>query len=263
MKIALLVPSWPPGGTANGIVTYASHLVPALRRLGHEVFVLTPHRSADAKDPYTIDLGSFAPVPNVFDRVMFKLIPENAIFNAMISAIGAAISDLVERYQIDVLEMEESFGWSYAISRLKLLPLVVRLHGPWVLNGRFSNSGNWIGQNRRRQKLEGRGIAHAQYITAPSAAVLQAVKDYYRLNLTACSVIPNPIDPAVEAETWNCNACRGDSLLFVGRFDALKGGDLVVRAFGELAATNENLKLTFVGPDAKIRGNDGKNLTFE
>ena len=36
MKIALFVPNWPPGLTPNGIVTYASQLVPALRRLpGH------------------------------------------------------------------------------------------------------------------------------------------------------------------------------------------------------------------------------------
>ena len=57
MKIALYVPSWPPGETANGIVTYASYVVPALRELGHEVFVLTFHNDRNSFDDYAIDLG--------------------------------------------------------------------------------------------------------------------------------------------------------------------------------------------------------------
>ena len=64
MKIALHVGSWPTGLIANGIDTYASQLVPALRRLGHEVFVLTANKAADHRDPYTIDLRSFARMPN-------------------------------------------------------------------------------------------------------------------------------------------------------------------------------------------------------
>ena len=38
------MPEWPPSGMPNGIVSYASRLVPALRDLGHEVFVLTHGR---------------------------------------------------------------------------------------------------------------------------------------------------------------------------------------------------------------------------
>jgi hypothetical protein len=54
MKIALLVPSWPPGFASNGIVTYAAQLVPALRGLGHEVFVLTSHFMGERRDPYAV-----------------------------------------------------------------------------------------------------------------------------------------------------------------------------------------------------------------
>ena len=66
MKIAIFVPAWPPGFTANGIVTYASHLVPALRSLGHEVFVITPHRTLKEEDPYTIELGNFSIAPRIW-----------------------------------------------------------------------------------------------------------------------------------------------------------------------------------------------------
>ena len=57
MKIAIYVPSWPPGSSANGIVTYAAQLVPALRKLGHEVFVITSNFTATTPDAYTVDLN--------------------------------------------------------------------------------------------------------------------------------------------------------------------------------------------------------------
>ena len=56
MKKFTHVPTWPPGSSANGIVTYAAQLVPALRQLGHEVYVLTSNHIADVADAYTIDL---------------------------------------------------------------------------------------------------------------------------------------------------------------------------------------------------------------
>src|SRR5262245_1074097 len=136
MKIALYVPSWPPGSAPNGIVTYASHVVPALRRLGHKVFVLTPNRAAHDDDPHTIVLRHFSSAPTLWDRVLWKLAPETALFKAPSSAIASAISDLAAKHGLDVFEMEESFGWSHAISRLKLVPVVVRLHGPWFINSR-------------------------------------------------------------------------------------------------------------------------------
>ena len=263
MKIAIYVPSWPPGDTPNGIVTYASQLVPALRRIGHEVFILTAAKRADDDDPYTIDLRRVASIPTFWDRAMFRLVPQTAGFNVVSSAIATAISELVEKHKVDVIEMEETFGLSFAISRLKLLPVVVRLHGPWFLNGRFNDPDDATALNRHRQELEGRGIRAAQFVTAPSAEVLQSVKDHYKLSLPGSRVIPNPLDAAVEAETWDFNTCSKDSLLFVGRFDRRKGGDLVLRVFAELAACYPRLKLTFVGPDRGIIQPDGKIWLFE
>jgi glycosyltransferase involved in cell wall biosynthesis len=120
-----------------------------------------------------------------------------------------------------------------------------------------------VSQKNHRQERERSGISHAHYITAPSVEVLKAVKNHYHLSLTASQVIANPIKATIEEETWNIDTCRRDSLLFVGRFDRLKGGDYVLRVFDELAASNSRLKLTFVGPDRGIIQTDGKIFTFE
>jgi glycosyltransferase involved in cell wall biosynthesis len=263
MKIGLYIPAWPPGSTANGIVTYASQLVPALRRLGHDVLILTLNKTVNGSDPYTIDLRTFLSTPSLRRRVMFRLAPDDAAFYSASSAITSAVRELAANHELDVFEVEESFGWSSALSRLRLLPVVVRLHGPWFLNGRFDDPDENPAKKRRRETREGVGVALANFVTAPSAEVLEAVKQHYALGLTASRVIANPIDPADRAKKWDLENCDKDSILFVGRFDRRKGGELVIRAFAELAPSYPRLKLTFVGPDRGVKGDDGKIWSFE
>ena len=78
MKIAMYVPVWPAGlEQANGVVTYASYLVPALRRLGHEVYVVTM-KSNDPDDPYTIELKKFDEKLPFWHRILFRVLPSLA-----------------------------------------------------------------------------------------------------------------------------------------------------------------------------------------
>ena len=120
MKIAIFVPAWPPGFTANGIVTYSvTSRAAALRSLGHEVFVITPHRTLKEEDPYTIELGNFSIASRIWSRTLWTLAPEAASFRRISSAIARAIRHLVDKHKIDVFEIEELFGWSLAIYVLK------------------------------------------------------------------------------------------------------------------------------------------------
>ena len=109
---------------------------------------------------------------------------------------------------------------------------------------------------------KGRGLRNAQLVSSPSANMLQAVTNYYDLSRTEICVIPNPINAAPSEEAWNSETCD-NSLLFVGRFDSLKGGDLVLNAFAELATIYPKLTLTFVGADVGVNGPDEKILLFE
>jgi glycosyltransferase involved in cell wall biosynthesis len=261
MKIAILVPSWPPGFAPNGIVTYASYLVPALRALGHEVFVLTGRKMSD-DDPYTIDLQKFARPKTTFNKVMFRLAPALTGHAAARGRVVAAAKELATRHHIDVLEMPDSFGTSLAISRLNLLPVIVRLHGPWFLNGRYVSQSRWIMPHSRRERREGTAIKCAHFVTSPSADVLEAVRKHYGFRLEASRVIPNAITPAEPSQTWNANTCKPNTILFVGRFDAHKGGDVVLRAFAELAETHRDVRLTFVGPDSGIADASGDIVLF-
>ncbi len=140
------------------------------------------------------------------------------------------------------LEIEKSFGLSYAISCLDLIPVVVRLHGPWFLNKRF--------EDKKRETLERRAIGIADAVTSPSDHVLNSVERHYGRKLKRTLTFANPIVPP--SRQWCTSNCDKNSLLFVGRFDRIKGGDLIIDAFGRLAEKNSQLKLTFIGPDHGI-----------
>jgi len=262
LKIALYVPSWPPGSRPNGIVTYAGHLVPALRRLGHEVFVLTPELVGIHGDRYCIDLGGGGKLP-LWNRVLFKLAPNLAAFQAAAAPIVAALRRLIAEHSIDVFEIEESFGWSSAVSRLRILPVVVRLHGPRFLTGVGSFDPSDIARERWRENAERDGITNADFVTAPSRAVLDDVCAHYRIKLPRSRAFPNPIDHVAMPRRWSLLRCHRDRLLFVGRFDGTKGGDLVIRAFSELAKVHPKLTLTFVGPDSGVLDGSGALIRFE
>jgi glycosyltransferase involved in cell wall biosynthesis len=264
MKIAVFTPSWPPGIAANGIATYASYLVPALRALGHIVYVLSG-RTMEGKcdDPYTVDLRRFTSAPSLWDRAFRRIAPDTAFFKARTSSLVHAIKRLEKEHKIDVLEMEESFGWTLALSRLNLLPIVVRLHGPWFLNGNFNNPARTHAIDSRRQKREGRGIKSADYVTSPAAQVLTDVRARYGIKLSRSRVISNPIEITASSDTWSLDTCDRNVLLFVGRFDEHKGADLVLRAFAELNATRSNLRLVFIGPDRGVRTANGEIIHYE
>ena len=230
MKIAFYSPSWPASSSANGIVTYVSQIAPALRELGHEVLILTPHVMGRHEGREVINLQDFQNRPSLRKRLAARSGIGN--FERYTQPLVSAIKHLVSEARIDILEMEESFGWNYAISKLKLLPVVVRIHGPWFLTKRWDDT--------KREKLEGRGLRSASVVTSPTQIVLDQTIDRYGLKNKSLP-IRNPIARA--DATWDASACDQSSLLFVGRFDAIKGGDLVLRAFEKLASGNAALTL--------------------
>jgi glycosyltransferase involved in cell wall biosynthesis len=261
MKIALFVPAWPPGAHANGIVTYASQLVPALRRLGHTVFPITPNKTDD--DPETLDLRQFSSMPTIWARAQSRLNRDAVAWKSTASALASAVRYIIQKHRPDVLEIEDSFGWSFAITKLRLVPTVVRLHGPWFLNGNFDGQDLTSVSNKRRLRWEGRGIKSAHLISSPSSEVLRAVKAYYNVSLPHSRTIPNPLDATIDENTWNIKNSGVNSLLFVGRFDQRKGGDLILRAFAQLAKSYPKLTLTFIGPNIGIRSPDQTVLSFQ
>ena len=90
---------------------------------------------------------------------------------------------------------------------------------------------------------------------------MQKVREYYGLGLPNAVVIPNPVPSVNESERWKLNTIKIPSILFVGRFDLHKAGDLMLDAFRLIALQNKEVELVFVGPDRGVNLN-GESIGF-
>ncbi len=261
VRPAFLCPGWPPQECANGIVTSVSHVVSALSAMGYSTTVFSNSNTTRAPNVHVLD--SKLPIrERVANRIASFVRVRTPLFVAQISDLRRSVRRLGMRGSVSILEMEESFGWATSIVGRTGLPTIVRLHGPWFLTG--SANGLDIDKPEHAQRIasEGRGIAAADGVTAPSMEVLERVREFYSLELSNARVIPNPIGPTADEELWRQNHADPTTVLFVGRFDRLKGADVVLEAFNILAKRRKKLTLQFCGPDAGFKDDSGVRVSF-
>ena len=171
-------------------------------------------------------------------------------------AVAEATARASARRKLDLLEMEETFGAAFYTQKALDLPVVVRLHGPVFLNS--VALGMPTDEDFHRTNLaERRCITEAVGVTSPSRDVLEKVRQRYGVELPDARVIPNPAPSVAPADRWRLEACQRRTILFVGRFDRHKAGDVMLDAFREVARQIPDAELVFVGPDRGLRDDAG------
>lgn len=261
----MVTPAWPRGAMPNGIVTYTANVAPAMRERGVRPVILSWQVARDLQDDDAendvVDISQFQPRRGLVSRVIKKarrFLPSSDFGDAM-HMIESAVRTSFDRFPIELVEMEEAFGLPSRVMSLRRVPVVCRLHGPWFLNGEVLGA-KCDTQFARRVEQEGQAIARADAVTAPSLDVLERTRAYYRLPLESALVIPYPLDPTNREAAWSLAECDRNRLVFIGRFDRHKGGDVMIDAFARLAASRPELTLDFIGPDRGIPDNSGRNV---
>lgn len=266
MNVLLTTPVWPPETSANGIVTYVGTVQKELQALGVDARVLTGRLEGARDDPHVFLVAAPKSLPLLSrlrtKRIMLRILGED--FNAIDGArrIVRSVRNIEPDFRPDLIEMEESFGIAARVSKRVDVPVVLRLHGPWFLNG----DALGVPKDRayqRRVALEGEAIGRARAITSPSRDLLDRVRQKYLLELPNAEVIPNPAPAVDESARWRLSSCDPNLIVYVGRFDRHKGGDLVVDAFAAVAADRPNLELGFIGPDRGLQDAHGEWVSLE
>ncbi len=98
----MYVPAWPPGNSANGIVAYASYMIPALRDLGHDVFILT-WDTQDTDEPSLTLIKRFQKPLPFWNRALFKASATSALYHAAAKPLAGAVKDLTAKHGIEIL----------------------------------------------------------------------------------------------------------------------------------------------------------------
>jgi glycosyltransferase involved in cell wall biosynthesis len=261
MRVALFTPAWPPGLLPNGIATYTGYVVPGLRDLGVDVSVIAGEVDPGCSDPAVLRAAPRrdpAPV-RAAARLRDWVSPGATSERRQALAIARVVQRLERERGLDLVEMEESFGWCGRIASLCGVPVVARLHGPWFLNGAMVADPT-TRAFRRRVRSEGSAIARVAGISAPSRDVLERTRSRYELELPDADVIPCPVPPAAAADRWAADACEANTILFVGRFDNHKGADVVIEAFASLRPSAPDARLVLVGPEHAVTDAAGRSF---
>jgi glycosyltransferase involved in cell wall biosynthesis len=259
MNIVVFSPTWPKQGDANGIVTYCFNLVSALKSQGHNVYVLAMQVADDAED----FVYSVAYSPSFVEGMWLKLCdyfsPGYSQYYLGAKAIVAGIKNVQKDHVIDIMEIEESFGWHYYIQKKVRFPVTMRLHGPHYVSAKASGEAlQAIDDCRFKRELK--AFKAALYVNAPSQWILDKVERECEVEWLVTTVFYNPIQPLSLDKCWSPKSYNKHQILFVGRFDALKGGDTVLKAFARVLSEIPEAVLMFVGPDRGISRLDNKSL---
>lgn len=266
MHIALCSPTWPPAQSANGIVSYIASVRDYLVASGHQVSVISGGRVFPTEGgPITVSFPSppGSMLGNLIARAERRLNCPDGGLPEVGRRVAAEVMAVHRMSPIDVLEMEESFGWSRQVQRMTGVPVITRLHGPHFLKPERLRSGAEVRADRSRCRAEARAVRSASAVTAPTRAVMRATCEAYSRPSTKLStVIPNPIQIDPGARQWRLGDCERDHILMVGRFDYWKGADTMLMAFERLLEKRPQARLTLVGPDTGIEVTPGRTIGF-
>lgn len=253
MHIGLFSAVWPTPGSASGIVTYTLELKAGLEAIGHRVSIVT----VDDSPPASLAARAVAAIRKRFSR------PDDiACFPAVGRAVAATFARRHAADRFDIVEMEESFGWSTFVQEALDIPVVTRLHGPHFLGKDRFESAEMAARSARREQAEALAIATTRGITSPSERLLRATLDHLQIDRPKARAIYNPLALADEQDRWRADESEPGLVLCVGRFDWRKGADLVVRAFAEMAASRPAARLLLVGPDNGLQLEPGSFVNF-
>ena len=246
MHIALVSPAWPPGNYANGIVTYVGCMRKELLSQGHRVSIFSGQVGKDQRDPdvHAVRLSTLERTRQFLASRVLDRHP--SLFDGG-EHIARVILRQHARNPIDVIEMEETFGWAGEVARTSNIPVVVKLHGPAFLHLVEEELRTAFGAERAWR--EGLELARLPVIVAPSRSTLHRTVSHYSLRSTILEHVVNPVAIPADFTLWSLDSCNRYTVLFVGRFDKIKGGDLILGAFQRLLSREPRLNLVFVGPD--------------
>ena len=247
LRIGLLTPAWPGTATANGIASATAHLVQGLDAIGHEVTILTGMIDGPHAHPRMVEL---LPLPfTLSERLTGRFFPDRGLRGVDIRKLTMGTRQAIADHGIEVLLMEESYGWAGTVRAAVPIPVVVTLHGPQWLH-RVTPTPPRRGPDARRESWERAGLQRVDAIISPSRDVLDRTRAEWGLPDVPTTVIGNAV--ALPALDMLAAQSAEPRLLFIGRFDRIKGADVLLDAFARIAAVHPEVRLTFVGPDSGV-----------
>ena len=261
MRILLLSHQYPPETEFGGIASYTVTMSRALSERGHEVHVLTCWDRKAASDTREGDvfvhrrpnarikgLAKVLAAPGVRQAVTPIRVPQAQMSANPVLRMKTALTCYREFRRLglafDVVESPDWMAEGLVLGRRGEVPMVVDLKGNMLTYTRSSGfEMTWHG--RVSMGMERRTIERATVVTSPSKLTSDELAGAGWGNVAGATVIRRPVD--VARWTSTSAASTKPMILQVGRREAIKAPDVVLRAAARLKTAVPDLEVTFVG----------------
>jgi glycogen(starch) synthase len=242
--------SWEyPPQFGGGIGTYVHAMSRILAARGHQVTVVT--------------VGGAAPAREVREGVAIIRLPTTPggigpladlrLWQLRSLAVAELLRDLAHG-GIDVIEFADYRGEGVEYlkrNRPDERPLcVLRLHAPLCVLNEFSPG---LPRNALLEQYELEGVRLADRVVCPSQVLADHVRRHLDRPDLPVDLSPYPADPAFLAVDPSCIPAERDELLFVGRYQELKGAETLARAAAAFLTACPRARLTMIGGDTDRR----------
>jgi glycosyltransferase involved in cell wall biosynthesis len=261
MRILFLSHQYPPETDFGGIGSYTATMSRALRARGHEVHVLTcwgqqPRVDRNEDGVYVHrrpnlrvrGLRRFLGLPGVRSAARLVQVPIDQPSAAPLLRVKTALSCYREYRRLaldfDVVEAPDWMAESLLFGLRREVPLIVDLKGNLLLYNRYSGWDlTWHG--RVSNAIERQAVAHATVVTSPSRLTSDALSQSGWANTADARIIRRPVD----VTRWTPARAIGTKpiIVQVGRVEAVKAPDVLVRAAARLRSQVPDIELVFIG----------------
>ena len=246
MKIAFISLENPFDKTNNGgIGTYTGVMAKGLSSLKHEVHMIT----VGQKEMSYIEDGVHVHViPKHKSKRMYYLEQGFKIYEKMLQ--------LLEQYEIDVIESPEWMAQGLIVASEIDIPIVTRLHTPLFLIEKICNGQRIYRDSEEIKRYERLQAKRSKLVTAPCNSISNLVKDEWGVGSIT---IPNPINTA----DYEVNVCDKPAILYMGRLEYRKGVLVLADCIEKLMNQVPNAKLIMCGQDTFYKKKSVKKMFLE
>lgn len=257
MRVLLVSREYPPETGGGGIGSYAELMARALVAQGHEVHVLSCVEGQADEDVTRAGV-------HLHRRGVSRFLPK---IRRRLPGTAARIEGAHARYlgarrlgaEFDVVEAPDWMAEGLAFALRRTRPLVVHLHTPLTLVARHNpGSFQWSRDARFAAALERLAVQRAHVLTSPSHLLARDLASEHWFEEGDVRVIRYPVD----IDMWGPLASAGSAgprVLAVGRLEARKAPESLVRAASLLATDVPDLEVVFVGRSGLRNGGEYKD----
>ena len=250
MKILQVIPAFYPAHAYGGTVEVAYHISKELVRRGHEVTVYT----SDSLDKYHRQKSRISEVDGI--KVYYFKTPSNRLaWNRLVFTPGMRLQLSKEIKNFDTIHLHGFRNFqnipAHHYAKKYSIPYVLQAHGslPRIIKKqRLKKLYDWVWGNKI--------LKDASKVVALTRTEAEQYKKM-GVDEDKIEIVPNGIDLSKfenlpeKGEIRRKYLIEDDEkvILYLGRIHKIKGIDLFVKAFADLAAELDNVKLVIIGPD--------------